>query len=404
MLKTLNTSLSGIGAKEFTVLVAMLMSIVAITIDALLPALGIIGRDLHAATENHTQLLISLIFLGMAIGQLVCGPLSDAFGRKPVLFGGFALYLAGTLVCYFAPTFELLMVGRLIQGLGVAGPYISSVSLVRDMFKGAQMARLMSLVMVIFMLVPAIAPALGQGILMLWSWPAIFVLYFVYAVFVLLWISLRLKETLPKERRIPFSAKGFFDGFKEVVSNRITVGYTLCSGLFFGAFIGYLNSSRQIFQVQFDQGEMFIAYFGGLSLVLGFSSMVNSRIVEKYGTKIIAFYSILIIAILSLMFLGLHWVVDIRLWMFVMYASCLFFCFGLLFGNVNAMAMEPMGHVAGIASAVIGASSSILSMTIGTLIGQLYNNTLIPIAAGFFVLCLLALIIMFWVEKGRIHR
>ncbi|GAB3482146.1 multidrug effflux MFS transporter [Marinomonas epiphytica] len=390
---------TGISSTEFTILVASLMSIVAISIDALLPALGIIGKELNATSANQPQLLISMLFFGMALGQLICGPLSDALGRRPILFSGFALYLVGTLLCYQADTLSSLMVGRFIQGLGVAGPYISAVSLVRDLFKGAQMARIMSLVMMIFVLVPAIAPTLGQGILLVSDWRGIFELYLVYAAILILWVSFRLKETLPKGKRIPFSKKGFMDGFKEVLTHRITASYTVCMGLFFGSFIGYLNSSQQIFQVQFEAGNMFSVYFGILALFLGFASLVNSKIVEKRGPKVITFRAILAVVISSAVFLSLHAFVAISLWMFLTYAALLFFCFGLLFGNVNALAMEPMGHIAGIASAVIGSVSSIMSMAIGTTIGQLYNNTLIPIAGGFFLMGLLALCIIFWAEK-----
>uniref|UniRef100_A6VVW1 Bcr/CflA family efflux transporter n=1 Tax=Marinomonas sp. (strain MWYL1) TaxID=400668 RepID=A6VVW1_MARMS len=404
MKHTQDTTKSGMGAKEFTLLVALLMSITAISIDALLPALGIIGNELGAVTANQPQLLISMLFLGLAMGQLICGPLSDALGRRPILFGGFTLYLIGTVVCYQADSLEMLMLGRFIQGLGVAGPYISAISLVRDLYHGAQMARIMSLVMMIFVLVPAIAPTLGQAIMFVDDWRGIFEMYLVYAVLLIVWIGLRLKETLPKSNRIPFSKKGFYEGFKEVITNRITASYTICMGLFFGSFIGYLNSSQQIFQVQFKTGNLFALYFGLLALVLGFSSLINSRIVEKYGAKYIAFRAICLVVIASIAFFSLHAFVTISLWMFLVYATVLFFCFGLLFGNVNSLAMEPMGHVAGIASAVIGSVSSIMSMSIGTVIGQMYNNTLMPISGGFVIMGSLAVCIMYWAEKGRVEE
>jgi DHA1 family bicyclomycin/chloramphenicol resistance-like MFS transporter len=392
----------GISAKEFTVLVASLMSIVAISIDALLPALGVIGADLKIAHPNHAQYIISALFFGMALGQLMCGPLSDACGRKPVLYAGTGLFLVGTVVCFFAQSLEVILIGRFIQGLGVAGPYISAISLVRDQYSGRQMAKVMSLVMMIFITVPALAPTLGQAILFFASWHYIFVLYAIYALVIVLWIFLRLNETLPKANRIPFTAKGFLDGFKEVLSNRATLGYTLCMGLFFGSFIGYLNSSQQIFQVQFATGQMFAVYFGVLALVLGFSSMVNSRIVVRLGMHYICNRAVIGIIASSAVFLQLHFLMEIQLWMFVVYATVLFFCFGLVFGNLNALAMEPMGHVAGIASAIIGAVSSILSMTIGTCIGQLYDNNLMPIATGFLVMGSLAFVIMQVVDAKKI--
>ena len=385
---------SRISSQEFTVLVALLMSIVAISIDALLPALGFISNDIPLAHDNQAQYIISALFLGMAIGQLVCGPLSDASGRKKVLYGGIVLFFCGSLMCFFAQDINTLLIGRFVQGLGVAGPYVSAISIVRDKYAGNEMARVMSLVMMIFIMVPALAPSLGQAVLLISSWRYIFVLYIVYALIIGIWIFFRLEETLPKEYRIPFSRRGFVEGFKEVISNRTTMCYTLCMGLFFGSFLGYLNSSQQIFQDLFQTGKLFTLYFGILALVFGAASMVNARFVQRWGMDYLCNCAVLGIIVSSAIFLIVLMVLPANLWLFMVYASVLFFCFGLVFGNVNAMAMEPMGHVAGIASAIIGATSSILSMLIGTTIGQMYNGTLIPVTSGFLILGIIALAIL----------
>lgn len=385
---------SRISMGEFTLLVALMMSIVAISIDALLPALGFIAKAVPLDYPNQVQYVISMLFLGMALGQLVCGPLSDALGRKKILYGGIALYLCGSIVCFFATTIEGLLIGRFIQGLGVAGPYISAISIVRDKYTGNEMARIMSLVMMIFIMVPAIAPSLGQAVLLFTSWRYIFVLYLIYALIIGVWIFLRLEETLPAEYRIPFTRKGFVEGFKEVISNYSTMCYTLCMGLFFGSFMGYLNSSQQIFQELFNTGKMFTVYFGGLALLFGAASMVNARFVQKWGMEYLCSRATMGIIFCSAIFLVLQLLTPPVLWHFLIYAAVLFFCFGLVFGNVNAMAMEPMGHVAGIASAVIGACSSVLSMVIGTTIGQMYDNTLIPMTCGFVFLATLCLVIL----------
>lgn len=395
------TTSSRISNGEFTLLVALLMSIVAISIDALLPALGVIPRDIPLAYPNQAQLIISAIFSGMAIGQLICGPLSDATGRKKVLYSGIALFLCGCTLCFFAQDINTLLLGRFLQGLGVSGPYVSAISIVRDKYAGREMAKVMSLVMMIFIMVPAIAPSLGQAILFIASWRYVFVLYIVYAVIIGLWIFLRLEETLPKENRIPLSTKGFIEGFKEVVYNRTTMGYTLCMGLFFGSFIGYLNSSQQIFQGQFQTGKMFNVYFGLLALVFGLSSLFNSRFVEKWGMHFISQRAVLAVIISSAGFLGLHTFSAIHLWMFMAYMTIIFFSFGLIFGNVNAMAMEPMGHVAGIASAIIGSVSSVISLVIGTFIGQMYNDTLIPMTLGFFSMTGLAFFMMKFADRNN---
>lgn len=390
-----------VTTKEFTILMASLMSIVAISIDAMLPALGIIGADLHAAHENQPQYIIGFIFIGMAIGQLIAGPLSDAIGRKPVLYIGLGLYLCGSVIGYFAQTLDMVLIGRLIQGLGVAGPYVSAMSIVRDKYSGRDMAQIMSLIMMIFILVPAIAPSLGQAILWIATWRDIFLLYIGYSVAIGLWLFLRLDETLKAENRIPFRVKNIVHGFKEIVTNRTTAGYTLCMGICFGSFIGYLNSSQQIFQNQFHTGDAFTLYFGGLALVLGAASLFNSKFVQKLGMRYICLRSIICIIAASAVFLAVNYMTDIALWMFVVYAAILFFAFGLMFGNLNALAMEPMGHIAGIASAVIGAVSSVISLTLGTMIGQLYDGTLIPLTAGFLGLGIISFAVMAYTARAK---
>jgi DHA1 family bicyclomycin/chloramphenicol resistance-like MFS transporter len=389
------------SSKEFTIFVATLMAIVALSIDALLPALGLITQELGIVNANQTQLVISMLFLGMALGQLICGPLSDALGRKPVLYSGLVVYLFGTVICFFSRDITVLLVGRFIQGLGCAGPYVSAVSLVRDKFAGRGMAKIMSLVMMIFVLVPAFAPILGQAILFVSPWRGVFAVYLCYALLIVAWIYIRLPETLPKEQRIPFSVDGFIAGFKEVVTNRVTISVTLGMGLTFGGFIGYLNSSQQIFQVQFETGNMFSLYFGSLALALGAASMLNSRLVERLGMYHLASQAYLVIVLTSIAFTVLQFYVDIQLWMFMAYMLILFFNLGMVFGNLNAMAMEPMGHLAGIAAAVIGSVSSMMSIVIGTTIGQLYNDTVMPLTAGFLLMSTLALMLLYYSQRHK---
>lgn len=384
-----------ISSKEFTLLMALLMSVVAISIDALLPALGVLGQELGITQPNRVQLVIGCIFGGMSVGQLIAGPLSDAMGRKPVLYVGIALYLVGSVICYFARSFEILLAGRCLQGLGVSGPYVTAVSVVRDKFSGRNMAEVMSLIMMIFIMVPAIAPSLGQAVMHLAGWRAIFILYVGYAITVGLWIALRLEETLPVAHRQPLRQKAFVHGVRTVIGNRTTMIYMLCMGLSFGSFIGYLGASQQIFQGQFGVGEAFSLYFGGLALVLGAASLANSKFVARLGMRYICLRAISIIVIASAIFLAMHFVLPaITLSMFVIYAAILFFAFGLMFGNLNAIAMEPMGDVAGMAAAIVGSASSVLSLVLGSIIGQLYNNTLIPITTGFLVLGALCWLLM----------
>lgn len=386
--------------KEFIILMAALISVVAISIDALLPALGMIVEDLRLVNPNHGQYLISFLFIGMALGEITLGPFSDALGRKRVLYASILIYLAGSLLCLFAQSLDLLLAGRFVQGFGVAGPYMSAVSIVRDKYSGRTMAKIISVVMTIFILVPAIAPSIGQAILFQTSWRGIFILYVFYAIAVTAWIFFRLEETLPVEKRIPFHTKNIISGFLEVFRNRLTACYTVCMGICFGSFIGYLNSSQQIFQSQFGTGKMFTVYFGVLALILGVASLLNARFVERLGMRNICVFSFAFIVVASAVFLAVHAAfTDITLWMFLAYAAVLFFTFGLVFGNLNALAMEPMGHIAGIAAALIGATSSVISIALGTFIGQLYDGTLIPLIWGFLVLGSISLFIMIYAKR-----
>ena len=396
---------SKIHFHEFALLMALLMSIVSFSIDAVLPALGEIGKVFTLQNSNQAQWVIISIFAGMTIGQLIAGPLSDAIGRKRILFTGIIIYFFGSLLCYITQSFEWFLVGRFIQGLGVSGPYVATISIVRDKYSGAQMARIMSLIMMVFMVAPAIAPSLGQLIIHFFGWRDIFVLYMVYALVVGTWVALRLEETLVPENRLPMRVQAFKEGFKEVVSNKTTMSYLLCAGFCFGGFIGYLGTSQQIFMQQFGQtGQEFSIYFAILAGVMGFASFTNSKIVMKFGMRPICMYGFLGLCVISSVFLIIQLSgVSISFWMFMLYACILFLLFGTLFGNLNAIAMEPMGHVAGMASAIIGASSSILSLILASIIGQLYNGTLVPMTCGFVILCGLAFGITLY-EKKQLNR
>lgn len=387
------------NTKEFIALMAACMSIVAISIDAMLPALGIIGRDLGASNANHAQFIISATFFGMAIGQLICGPLSDALGRKRLLYLSLLLYLAGTITCLFADSMAVMLAGRFIQGLGVAGPYVSAISIVRDLYSGNPMARIMSLMMMVFMAVPVVAPTVGQLVLYLASWRHIFVVLLVYASAVIIWAAFRLQETLPEERRIPFSLSNIMSGAKTVLGNRATICYTLSAGCLFGSLIGYLNSSLQIFQGIFAVGDQFALYFGGLSMTIAVSSLLNSHLVSRFGMRKICTYAFLAKISATVLLLIAMTAFPVELWMFVLFGAVQFFCMGLLFGNINALAMEPMGRIAGMASAIIGSISSMISIVVGSAIGQLFNNTIYPLLMGFLVLGLLALFFLLGAEK-----
>ncbi|MDP4607719.1 MAG: multidrug effflux MFS transporter [Burkholderiaceae bacterium] len=367
----------------FVALMATLMSVAAISIDAMLPALAHIGRDLNSTYVNQPQLILSAVFGGMAIGQLVAGPLSDAFGRKPLLLGCLALYMVGAVVCLLSHSMGVMLLGRVIQGLGAAGPVVSVVSIVRDKFQGREMAKVLSLVMMIFIMAPVLAPALGQGLMWLAQWRVIFAFFVLYALCVGAWVWLALDETLPPSQRVPWRVATIWHGAKHVVGHPQTLRYAVAMGLVFGSFIGYLTSTQQIFQVQYQVGSIFVVYFGLQALGFGVSSLLNSRWVETLGMRYLVMRGLVALVAIGVGMATLSAFMTVPFAVFFGFGLVALFCIGLLFGNLNALAMEPMGHIAGTAAAIIAAIANVISLTVGTVVGQLYNGTLVPVALGF---------------------
>ena len=387
---------------EFVVIISLMMSLTALSIDAMLPSLGKISSDLGVTNPNDRQLVISIIFLGQAVGQLFFGPLSDKTGRKPALYAGYALFIAGALISALAASFPMLLVGRALQGVGISSPRAVSLALVRDQYEGSQMARLMSFAMTVFILVPTIAPSFGQAILLFAGWRAIFVSYIVVAIITVIWFGLRLPETLAEENRKPFSLKQIVNSTVEILKIRPALGYTLVSGLVSGAFLGYLNSSQQIFQEQYALGELFSIIFAIISLALGAASFINARLVMRYEMDQLVHWTVRIVFGLAATFL----VVIVLfgqppLWGLMVYLMLYFFCTGIMFGNINTLAMQPLGHLAGTGSAVIGSISTFISMMLGTLIGQMYNGTIFPLVAGMAILTGISIFGVSWSEKEQ---
>ena len=341
-----------LGRGEFVALVGLLMSLVALAIDAMLPALPAIGRDLETPRPNDVQLVIMSLFLGLGFGQLLFGPLSDRIGRKPAIHAGLVLFMIGCLVSIFAPTFEVMIAGRVLQGVGVAGPRIVIIALVRDQYEGRMMARLMSFAMAVFILVPTIAPALGQGLLIVGGWHAIFIAFLVISAIVFAWFALRQPETLPVARRRPFSPRAIGQAVGEILRIRPALGYTLATGFVFAPFVAYLGSAQQIFQDAYGTGTLFPLYFGVLALSFGGGSLVNSRLVMKYGMRRLSKVSAAFIALISLIASAAVFAFDglPPFWLFMCYLLSVFLSVSLLFGNLNALAMQPLGHIAGVGS------------------------------------------------------
>lgn len=390
------------GFIEFVILMAMLTSMVAMSIDAMLPALSMIADDL-GAKENEQQYVVSAFLISFGAAQMVFGPLSDSIGRKPAIYLGAFLYLLGSCLCLYSVDFSDMLLGRMLQGIGVAGPRVATLALVRDKYEGNAMARVMSLVMMVFIVVPMLAPIVGQGILLIADWRAIFYMLILLVLVAVIWLGLRQTETLLLAKRRPFSLFRIIAAVNEIFHTRMSIGYILLSGLIFSAFVGYLSSAQQIFQETYGLGETFPFYFAALASAIGTASYSNSRLVMTFGMRKLCRISLIVLCVVSLSFVGLVYVSDgvppLPLFMGLM--MVLFFGFGILFGNSAALAMEPLGHIAGVGASVVGSISALISVPIGAFIGQQFDGTVMPLVAGFTVFSILSLCLMQWIEKGK---
>ncbi len=389
------------GFAEFVILIAFIISLVALSINAMLPALPDIASELRFENPNDSQYIISMLFVGMSFGQIIFGPLSDFTGRKPAIIWGILIFIAGSLVSYFSSSMSDMMIGRFLQGLGAAGPRIVSVALVRDRYEGRQMARVMSFVMTVFILVPVFAPAVGQLVLNIGSWRDVFGMFLVISILALLWFSVRQPETLPASQRKRFSAIRMLIDVRQIVVIPAAAGYTLTMGFLFGAFLGYLSSAQQIFQVQYGLGNLFAVYFGVLAASIGVAALINAKLVMRYGMRRLSFIAMFAVAVLSAPFLLLvqYYSGHPPLVVFMLYLLIIFFFFGILFGNLNALAMEPLGHVAGLGAALVGSVSTVIAVVFGVLIAGAYNGSIMPLVTGIAVLSVASLVSMRLAEE-----
>ena len=381
---------------EFIILMAMIMSLMALAIDAMLPALDAIGDSLNVLNPNDNQLIISSVFFGMSTGLMLYGPLADAVGRKKSIYLGIGIFLLGDLISLFAEDFSLMIIGRLLQGFGAAACRVVSITMIRDKFTGKEMARTMSLIMMTFIMVPALAPLLGQFILFFANWQAIFLLLFVFGFCSLLWLHFRQDETLKLENRIPFSINNIKSGVVETLKHPTSLPYTLAAGIMFGSFVGYLSSAQQILQLQYQTNELFVLYFGVLALSLGASSFANSKLVMIFPIEILCKVALSILSLLGTLFFiyALTYQGKPPLWAFISYLMMTFFCFGILFGSFNTLAVQPLGHIAGVANSTISTLSTFISVLIGFLIGQFYDGTILPLVFGFAACGLCSILII----------
>lgn len=383
---------------EFVIIVSLMMSLTAFSIDAILPALHQISNELDVSNPNDRQLVISVIYFGIAIGQLFFGPLSDHIGRKKAIYIGYFAYIIGAFISGFAQNFMMMLAGRVLQGIGVSAPRGITLALVRDQYEGNRMARVMSFAMMVFILVPTIAPSIGQVILSKVGWRGIFAVFILFALVSVTWFSVRMPETLLFENRILFSLKRVYKSIRKILKIRFALGFTLASGCVYGVFVGYLNSSQQILQEQYSLNDKFPLFFAMIALSLGFASFMNSRLVMRFGMVHMVQWALQIQIVLSIVFFAVIVGLPTQppLWALMSYFVLFYFCTGILFGNINALAMQPLGHMAGIGSGIVGSFSTLLSMLFGTMIGRSYNGTILPLVIGMIVLTTASIFIVRW--------
>ncbi len=400
--RTSATPAFGIGFREFVGIVAALMAINALGIDSMLPALPAMGHALGIVEDNQRQWIIAAFVFGFGSSQLIYGPLVDRYGRKPILIVSLSLFALTSFAATFAYDFETIVVARALQGVAAAGSRVLAVSIVRDRYSGRQMARVMSLSFIVFLAVPILAPSLGQLILFVAPWPYIFYALGAFALTVLVWAGIRLPETLHPEDRRPISFDAIRTAAAMTLKSRVSIGYTLAATCMFGGLMGFINSVQQIFADSFHQPQVFAFAFAGCAGFMALASFLNSRIVERLGTRMVSHAALLAFITIT----GVHALIAglgyESIWSFCAFQALTMGAFGLAAPNFNSMAMEPVGHIAGTAASVQGTISTIGGALIGIIIGQAYNGTTAPVAIGLFLLGLTSLGLVLLVERGHL--
>ena len=392
------TSETGSSKAEFVALVAMLFATIALSIDAMLPALPEIADSLSPGAPNRAQLVVTSFVFGMGLGTLFMGPISDAVGRKKVVLVGGVLFILASLACYVAASLDMLLLSRVLQGVAAAAPRVVSMAMVRDRYKGREMAQLMSFVMMVFMVVPALAPLMGQAVIALAGWQAIFLVYTVFAGVTMIWMALRQPETLPLANRRPLSLRALTAAVRELAAIRVVVvsiaAQTLCLAALFAA----LSSMQGIFEQRFDRADSFPLWFALIAFGSAMASILNARIVMRLGMRMVVvrtFSAVVVLTALLLAVIGSGLMPEALAFpAHILWSMALFAMMSLTMGNLNAMAMEPVGHFAGMASSVIAASSTVISVLLAVPVGLALNGTVLPLMTGVLVFMGLALLIM----------
>ena len=383
---------------------ASLMSLNALAIDVMLPALGLISDDFALPDVNDRQWIITSYIFGMAVGSIIYGSLADRYGRKPILLVTIAIYIIFAILCAFAWDYDMLLIARFIQGLAASAMGVLVNSIIRDRYEGDAMARSMSTIMMVFMIVPVTAPLLGQLILLIAPWKAIFVVLAVAGLSAFLWVLTRLPETLHPDHKIPINPKTIASGWYRVVFNRNSFGHVMASGLMMAPLFAYIASAQQIFFDIFDAGDIFVYVFALNAAAMSLGNFANSRIVMRYGARRVSQSALLFFILISI----LHYVTalsgGINIWSFTAFLVPSMAMVGLTGANFSSIAMQPFGMIAGVASSFQNFARSALSASIGAAIGLQFDGTVMPITAGFLICGIASLTLISWAEKGRLFR
>ncbi|SMP10365.1 multidrug effflux MFS transporter [Shimia sagamensis] len=386
---------------EFIALCAMMFATIAFSIDAMLPALPQIAAELSPGSHNTETLIVMSFVLGMGVGTFFTGPLSDRFGRKPVLISGAVIYTLCAFIGYQSQTLEWLLAARLFQGMGAAGPRVVTLAIVRDLFSGRDMARIMSFVMMVFILVPAAAPLLGQFIIDFSSWRGIFIAFMLFSMVSVLWIGIRLPEPLPVEQRRPFSMAKLLAGLREMWGIPAVRTSILVQSLIMGSLFGLIGTVQLVYDQTYDRAAEFPYWFAGIALASGTASLLNAKLVMNWGMRFLV-----TVAIASKIFCASIMVValttlntEMQFYAFALWQLTVFFSVGLTIGNLNAMAMEPLGHMAGTAASVMGALSTIFGVIIAAPISLAFDGTPLPLVMSIGALALVGFMLMLHMRR-----
>jgi MFS transporter, DHA1 family, multidrug resistance protein len=390
------------GFPEFVVVIASIMALNPLAMDMMLPALPDIASAFHITNANRPQEVLSTFLIGFGFGQFIMGPLSDRFGRRPVLVDGMVLYGAASLLAITAQSFETLLLARALQGLGTSATRVIATSIVRDCYAGRRMASVMSFAMMVFIAVPVVAPSLGQAVMLLTQWRGIFIVLTLYGALALAWSAWRMPETLPLTERKSLAIRDVLGAFRQTITNRQTLGYALAAGFVQGALFAFVFISQQVFVDIYKLGRYFPLAFAAAAIGIAAAGFLNARLVGRIGMRVMSHGALVGFAAVAGITMAAAYLGAIPLWLFMPLAALMMFSFGLMIANFTALAMEPQGHIAGTASSLYGSITTLLGIGIGTIIGQDFNGTLLPFATGFFICALAALAIVALTEKGRL--